>query len=129
MLRTHRVPGRTLAAVTLLASLACRDQTVPTAPQGDAEGSALAALRPIPLGPTITALTLKSTTLGLGAPGMPYVVTVLNPLPTSVSGVLLQGEIVQGFARRAAGGFIAKCPTPNGVLPPGTCTMAFTATA
>jgi hypothetical protein len=114
-----------LLAAALAAGVSCRDGT---APHDRGRGSLAAALFGLPSTPTIQSLRLDATKLALDAPPTPYEVTVRNPGALQ-AGILLQGEIVQGHATRAAGGFIASCPSPDGTLPTGTCTMRFTVTA
>lgn len=81
--------------------------------------------------PTITNLTLASTTLAIDGPATSYTATMQNPA-NSLPGVLLQGWIVQGpggITRRAAGGTQVNCGSNIGVFPPGTCTITFSAAA
>ncbi|HET8624705.1 MAG TPA: DPP IV N-terminal domain-containing protein [Gemmatimonadales bacterium] len=84
------------------------------------------------LSPRIASLTLASTTLVIDdETGTTYDVTVENATGSSQSGILLQGEIVQGDALKGAGGFSTDCPPDHviGVLPAGNCTMNLTANA
>jgi hypothetical protein len=78
--------------------------------------------------PSITSLTLASTTLAIDGPGTTWTATLQNPAK-SLQGVLLQGYIVQttttGTTRRAAGGLQVSCGSATGVLSPGTCTINF----
>jgi hypothetical protein len=78
--------------------------------------------------PTITSLALGSTTLTIDGPATSYTATILNPA-NSLQNVLLQGEIVQGLTRRAAGGTMVTCGSGVGVFPPGACTITFGANA
>jgi hypothetical protein len=78
--------------------------------------------------PAITSLALVSTTLTIDGPGTSYTTTIHNPA-NSLQNVLLQGEIVQGETRRAAGGTMVICGSGVGVFPPGTCTITFGAGA
>lgn len=78
--------------------------------------------------PGITALALAPTTLAIDGPAASYTATLQNPA-NSLQGVLLQGYIVQGQSRRAAGGSLVTCGSNAGVLPPGTCTMTLPASA
>jgi hypothetical protein len=71
--------------------------------------------------PRISALSLSSATAVINGANVPLTVTLENPGPTS-SDVSLQGWIVQGAVRHAAGGTITLCGS-NGVVPTGTCTM------
>jgi hypothetical protein len=80
-----------------------------------------------PLG--ITTLELSSTTLAIGGAGVPYDVTISNP-GSQLSNVFIQGEILQNGNSAGAGGSNVLCPpSANGVLPVGTCTMAWSAGA
>lgn len=73
--------------------------------------------------PTISSLSFPTTTLAIGGVSVAYDVTVSNPGNTRTD-VFLQGEIVQGTARRGAGGYSLTCPNVAvGVLPTGDCTM------
>lgn len=78
--------------------------------------------------PGITSLTLASTTLPIDGPSISYTATLNNPA-NSLQGMTLQGVIVQGSTTRAAGGLSVNCGSATGVLPPGNCTINFTATA
>jgi hypothetical protein len=75
-----------------------------------------------PQGPTITAITPASTSVVLGSGFTSETVTIDNPgADTSI--VIVQNWIVQGSARRAAGGTDVHCGSlPIGDLPSGTCT-------
>jgi hypothetical protein len=76
----------------------------------------------------ITSLTLESTTLTIEGAGVNYTATISNPAST-LNNVVMQGEILQSGVVRAAGGAVVSCGSALGVLPPGTCTFAFTAAA
>ena len=79
--------------------------------------------------PSITTLTLAPTTLVIdGLTPANYTASLQNPA-NSLQGVLLQGWIVQGATKRAAGGTLVGCGSATGVLPPGPCTMSFSASA
>jgi hypothetical protein len=78
--------------------------------------------------PSITLLTLASTTLAIGGPSTTYTATLQNPA-NSLQNVLLQGYVVQGAARQPAGGAQVTCGSSPGVMPPGTCTFSFSAAA
>jgi hypothetical protein len=75
---------------------------------------------------TIVAVNLSTSSLVIGGANVGYTVTVENKGST-VSGVTLQGAIVQGAANHPAGEFAANCP-PNttGVVPKGSCQMTST---
>ncbi|MEO6527562.1 MAG: hypothetical protein ABIP93_13110 [Gemmatimonadaceae bacterium] len=78
--------------------------------------------------PVISALTLTSTTLAIDGPSVGWTATLQNPAK-SLQDVALQGTIVQGTTRRAAGGLLVTCGSAFGLLPPGTCTITFSASA
>jgi hypothetical protein len=78
--------------------------------------------------PGFTALTLVATTLAIDGPATNYTATIQNPA-SSMQGVLLQGWIVQGATKRAAGGTLVTCGSGVGVFPPGTCSMTSSAGA
>jgi len=77
--------------------------------------------------PAISALSLASTTLTIEGPAAKYTATLQNPAG-SLQNVSLQGWVIQGLTRRAAGGTLVTCSSP-GVLPTGTCTMSSFASA
>ncbi|HYU01142.1 MAG TPA: hypothetical protein VEK85_12240 [Gemmatimonadales bacterium] len=74
-------------------------------------------------------VVLGSTTLAIDGLAVPYTATVVNGTDQTLSSVVLQGWIDQGVASRAAGGLVVVCGAGDGVLPPGTCSFAFTAVA
>ena len=78
----------------------------------------------------ITNLALSSTTLAIGGAGVPYDVTIYNP-GSQLSNVFIQGEILQNGNVAGAAGSNVRCPptSAEAALPPGTCTMAWTAVA
>ena len=78
--------------------------------------------------PGITSLTIAPTTIAIGGPRATWTATLQNPA-SSLQNVLLQGYMVQGATRRPAGGVSVSCGSAIGVLPPGTCTVSFTAGA
>ena len=80
---------------------------------------------------SITGITLNSTrgdTALIEGASVPYTATLKN-VGASVSGLALQGTIVQGSAHRFADGGALSCTTTSGVLPNGTCTFAGQLTA
>ena len=72
--------------------------------------------------PSISSLTLESTTLTIEGPAGSYSATLQNP-GAPLQNVLLQGWIVQGSSRYAAGGFTVMCGG-LAVLPTGTCEVS-----
>jgi hypothetical protein len=77
---------------------------------------------------SITSLTLADNTIPIGGTPGTYTAT-LNNIASAASGVALQGWMVQGATRRAAGGTSVNCGAGTGVLPSGNCTMSFSAVA
>ncbi len=67
---------------------------------------------------------MPNNTLPIGGVNGRYTATLTNN-GGALSGAVLQGYIVQGSARRAAGGVVANCGSGSGILPTGTCTMSF----
>lgn len=80
-------------------------------------------------GPTITSVAFPSDPLVINGARVDYEITFANPTSTTYTGIGFQTSIVQGTAERPAGGFAASCPFVVGELPPGSCTMSFTAGA
>jgi hypothetical protein len=75
---------------------------------------------------TIDDVTLSSTELPIGGEQASYVAHLSNRTAGPLSVVVLQGWIEQGSAIRAAGGLQMNCGAGIGVLPAGTCDLAFT---
>lgn len=76
-------------------------------------------------GATIAGLSLSfgiSDTLLLESPSVPYFAMLRN-VGTSLSGISLEGWVLQGTARRFAGGTPVVCGSGPGVLPNGTCSI------
>lgn len=74
--------------------------------------------------PTITSLTLSTSTLTIGGTSATYNATIANP-GADASGVALQGWIIQGDAARLASDVAVRCGPSAGVLPAGTCNASF----
>jgi hypothetical protein len=79
-------------------------------------------------GPSISSLTLASTTLAIDGPKTTYTATLENPA-NSLQNVSVQASIVQGSTRRDAGSGAVICGGSLGVLTPGTCLITFAAGA
>jgi hypothetical protein len=79
--------------------------------------------------PTISSINFPETTLTIGGPSVNYGFTATNPTAEPIDNILFQGLVLQAGVEQPAGGLIANCPTADGILPPGTCTMSFTALA
>jgi Tfp pilus assembly major pilin PilA len=70
---------------------------------------------------TIDAVDLASTQVPLGG-SVPYTATITNPTGGVLRGLVVQGWVRQGAARRAAGGAVLMgCGPALGDLAPGTC--------
>ena len=76
----------------------------------------------------ITSLNLSSSNLAINGTPTSYTVSFQN-VATSLSGVIIQGWVNQGSVRHAAGGTVVDCGAGGGVLPNGTCTSTFSASA
>ena len=73
------------------------------------------------------AVTIAPTTITIGGAAATATAVIQNPA-NSLQGVLVQGYVVQGSARRPTGGSLVTCGSNPGVLPPGTCSMSTAAT-
>jgi hypothetical protein len=75
--------------------------------------------------PTIQSITPASTDVVLDSPGAftDISASIANPGP-ELTTVIVQGYIVQGSARYAAGGTIVTCGPISGTLPSGPCVQA-----
>lgn len=126
MMRNHRTRSAALLAVVVTAGAACSD-TTPSAPPTTAP---VAALNAAPggargRGPYTSALQLSSIYVSITDGYTPFTVTVTNPTLKSVQNVYLKGVLQQpNQAPWPATAFLAYCPGPNGIIPPGDCTMA-----
>jgi len=75
---------------------------------------------------SVVGLTLNSTrsdTVSIEGQSVAYTATLKN-VGVSMSGLALQGTVVQGSAHRFAGGGALSCTSTPGVLPNGNCTFA-----
>ena len=86
------------------------------------------AITLVPNTPTISAVTLSSSTVVLNGPFVPYTATFKDPGP-GLPNVDIQGLIVQGTSQRDAGRAPVDCGIGVGALPTGTCTFSFQLTA
>jgi hypothetical protein len=76
---------------------------------------------------TITGLSLgaaTSDTVLLEGSSAPYTAALQN-IGSSLSGISIQGFVTQGTTRRFAGGTLVSCGGSSGLLPNGSCTVAF----
>lgn len=83
----------------------------------------------IAAGPSITSLDFPTAPLVINGARASYQITFVNPTGTTYTGIGFQTRVVQGTAERPAGGFLSSCPVLVGEVPPGSCTMSFTAGA
>lgn len=118
-------PASLLLAAALAASAACSDRPAPTDPVAAFIGDTAALAQARPRRPTISSISLATTTLVIGGRQVGYTVVVQNP-SFAMSNVQFQAAITQGTTTlRYAGGYPAYCPPDAwGVVPNGTCTMA-----
>ncbi len=129
------------AIVTLAALAACGDRTDATRPipqdpsrfivcgPGCGGGGGGGSPPPPPPPPvSIASVSLPNNVLPIDGVSVGYTATVTNT-GSAFSGVTVQGWIVQGSTRRAAGGLQVDCHAGTGVLPNGTCLVSFTAVA
>ena len=86
--------------------------------------TASVAITLLPNHPLITAITLSRDSAFIDGRTTPFTATLENP-GTARSGMGIQGWILQGTTLRAANGTVISCGSGQGVLPTGTCTVAF----
>ena len=130
MKSTHRTSNaRAISAAALIAltGAACTDNgpstgpVVPTRP----EVAYTAAARPRPRVPYISDLTLGSIYVSVTNGYTPFTVTVTNQTRKDFQNIYLMGELrSQNNEVWPATAFLAYCPGPNGIVPPGSCTMS-----
>ena len=127
---TASLPVRALGMFAVAALAGCSDSTTapPVGPgDGPQPASLTAAAAPVRT-VEIRRLALSSKKFILDGTPIAYKVTIRNPGP-DLSEVFLQGMVLQGDADRGAGGLNANCGAGDAVLPSGTCSMEWTATA
>ena len=115
------------AALIALISAACTDNGTSTgtvaAPRPEVDFSASA--KPRGRVPYISDLTLSSIYVSVTTGYTPFTVTVTNPTKRDFQNIYLKGELQsQNNAVWPATAFLAYCPGPNGIVPPGACTMS-----
>jgi hypothetical protein len=126
MMRNHRPHSARLLALVVAVGAACSD-TTPSAPPST---PAVAALNVAPDGargraPYISGLQLSSIYVSITSGYTPFTVTVTNPSLKSVQNIYLKGVLRQNSQSPwPATAFLAYCPGPNGIVPPGDCTMS-----
>ena len=89
---------------------------IQTSNAGDTELASKSLLVNLVGTPTMT-VTIAPTSLLIDGPAANATAVIQNPA-NSLQGVLVQGWIVQGAARRASGGTLVTCGSNAGVLPP-----------
>ena len=115
----HRTALTALAAIAISA---CNDHLDPTEAAREA-GRRSNVVSGSTTTPRISALTLSRNSAFIDGPGVSYTATLNNP-GSSLSGVAIQGWMVQGAVTHAAGGTVVFCGSDAGVLPTGTCTVS-----
>lgn len=135
--------ARPLVALVALAIAACTDRPNATQPvpkdanplivcgEGCGGGGGGGGSPPPPPPPppiSISSLSLPNNTLPIDGALRSYNATLTNSGGT-LTGVVAQGYLVQGSARRAAGGTQVYCNAGYGVLPNGTCQISFSVNA
>ena len=90
-------------------------------------GSAPITVQAAGTGAFIGSLGLSNASFPNGVnPAGTWTATLINNTGSPISGVFLQGSIVQGANEFAAGGTDVLCPTTDALLPTGSCVMSFT---
>ncbi len=126
MMRHHRMHSTALLALLVAAVAAC-DVATPSAPPPTRP---VAALNAAPDGargrtPYISGLQLSSIYVSITNGFTPFTVTVTNPSLKSVQNIYLKGVLQQNNQTPwPTTAFLAYCPGPNGIIPPGDCTMS-----
>lgn len=134
--------SRALLVIAAVTIGACSDHTdttlpAPTAPSrfivcgdgcGGGGGGGGSPPPPPPPQLSIAPLTIPNYMVPIDGELRVYFAPLTN-IGAAVSGATLQGWMVQGSTRRAAGGVVVDCHAGSGVLPNGTCTMSFTFSA
>jgi hypothetical protein len=95
---------------------------------GTVLGTRTIAISLQPATPGIAALSSSTGVILIGGPVGSYAATLRNP-GTNLSNVVLQGFLIQGSTRHAAGGTVVIAGAGNGVLPTGFCNVAFSISA
>lgn len=128
MIRNRRTRSASLLAVVALAGAGCSDNATPTAPAATRPVAALnsAAAKPRQRVPYISNLQLSSIYVSLSGGFTPYTVTVTNPSQKDFQSIYLKGELQSQNNQPPlpASAFLAYCPSPNGIVPHGDCTMS-----
>jgi hypothetical protein len=126
---TLTVPADWPAGAAYILAIVDNDNRVPEIrpPTGNGETNNVVAL-PITVtasaGMDLVTIDPSSTTLVIGGANVSYVATISNGTGATQSDVLVQADIIQGSASRAAGFTVTSCAA-LGVVPTGTCTFSF----
>src|SRR4029453_19282105 len=127
MMRNNKTHSARLLAIVVVAAVAACSDTSPSAPQAT---PAVAAVNAAPDGargraPYISGLQLSSIYVSITSGYTPFTVTLTNPSLKSVQNIYLKGVLQQNNQTPwPATAFLAYCPGPNGIIPPGNCTMS-----
>jgi hypothetical protein len=120
--------ARALAAAALIAltSAACTDNGTSTGPTPPSRPEAAFAMAAKPRGrvPYISDLTLGSIYVSVTSGSTPFTVTVTNQTKKDFQDIYVMGALSQNNVVWPATAFLAYCPGPNGIIPPGSCTMS-----
>jgi hypothetical protein len=111
----------------LVAAVAGCSDAAPSAPPPTRAVAALSAAPDAARGrtPYISSLQLSSIYVSLTNGYTPFTVTVTNPSLKSVQNIYLKGVVQQNNQTPwPTTAFLAYCPGPNGIIPPGNCTMS-----
>jgi hypothetical protein len=126
MMRNHRTHTARLLALVVAAGAACSDAT-PSAPTTTRAVASFNAAPDAARGraPYISGVQLSSIYVSITSGYTPFTVTVTNPSLKSVQNIYLKGVLQQNNGTPwPATAFLAYCPGPNGIVPPGDCTMS-----
>jgi hypothetical protein len=87
------------------------------------------AITLVPNRPTITSVVATPQDFAIDGPSTTVTVVLNNSTGAPISGLRLADTLVQGAARRAAGGATLSCGADAGVMPTGDCTITLPASA
>ena len=119
--RQYALPGLVVASIAVWVLGCGENPTSPDGPlfkKGQPPASKVSLVNP----------NLASTQFSIGGPGVAYTVDIENT-GGKLTSVGLQAEIHQGSTLKGAGGTMVMCKPEIGLLPHGTCTVAFEAGA
>jgi hypothetical protein len=116
-----------LFAFIAMACVGCSDTETFTGPVASRAPAALvaASVKPRPRVPYISDLQLGSIYVSFSGGYTPFTVTVTNPSQKDFPSIYLKGELQSQNNQppSPATAFLAYCPSPNGIVPHGNCTM------